>query len=88
MSARRRQPAGRRQEYIPGEGGELQESGRIGVRTAAVIGNWETSYRCASSPNVTELTVGDIMGINKLGWEYRWVRYAGDAATCRGRTPH
>ena len=24
----------------------------------------------------TNLTVGDIVGINKKGWEYMWVRYA------------
>lgn len=38
--------------------------------------DWEITYRFAASPNVTGLTVGDITGINKKGWEYLWVRYA------------
>jgi len=37
---------------------------------------WEISYQFAGSPNVTGLSVGPITGINKLGWEYLWVRYA------------
>ena len=39
-------------------------------------GDWEITYRFAASPNVTGLTIGDITGINKKGWEYLWVRYA------------
>lgn len=39
-------------------------------------GNVEISYDFAASPNVTGLTVGDIVGIDKKGWEYLWVRYA------------
>lgn len=38
-------------------------------------GDWEITYRFAASPNATGLTVGDITGINKKGWEYLWVRY-------------
>jgi len=38
--------------------------------------DWEISFRFAASPNATNLTVGDILGINKKGWEYLWVRYA------------
>ncbi|HQL55478.1 MAG TPA: hypothetical protein PLQ87_12285, partial [Phycisphaerae bacterium] len=34
------------------------------------------TFRFAASPNVTNLTIGDITGINKKGWEYLWVRYA------------
>ncbi|MCK4601318.1 MAG: hypothetical protein KAU28_02550, partial [Phycisphaerae bacterium] len=30
----------------------------------------------AASPNKTNLTVGEITGIDKKGWEYMWVRYA------------
>jgi hypothetical protein len=29
-----------------------------------------------ASPNRTGITVGDITGISKKGWEYLWVRYA------------
>ncbi len=39
-------------------------------------GDWELAYRFAASPNVTNLTIGDITGISKKGWEYLWVRYA------------
>jgi len=39
-------------------------------------GDWEITYRFAASPNVTNLTIGDITGINKKGWEYLWVRYS------------
>jgi hypothetical protein len=37
--------------------------------------DWELTFRFASSPNVTGLTIGDIVGIDKRGWEYLWVRY-------------
>lgn len=39
-------------------------------------GDWEIRFSFASSPNKTGLTVGDITGIAKKGWEYLWVRYA------------
>jgi len=38
--------------------------------------DWEIAFRFAASPNKTGLTVGDIVGIDKKGWEYMWVRYA------------
>ena len=38
--------------------------------------DWEITFRFAASPNVTGLTIGDIEGIDKKGWEYLWVRYA------------
>ena len=38
--------------------------------------DWEISFRFAASPNAMNLTVGDITGIAKKGWEYLWVRYA------------
>jgi len=34
------------------------------------------TFRFACSPNATGLVVGDITGIDKLGWDYLWVRYA------------
>jgi len=37
--------------------------------------DWEITFRFAGSPNRTGLTVGDIGGISKKGWEYLWVRY-------------
>ena len=38
--------------------------------------DWEITFRFAASPNRTGITVGDITGIAKKGWEYMWVRYA------------
>lgn len=38
-------------------------------------GDWAITYRFAASPNATGLTVGDITGVSKKGWEYLWVRY-------------
>jgi len=38
--------------------------------------DWEISFRFAVSPNVIGLSIGPIVGINKKGWEYLWVRYA------------
>lgn len=43
--------------------------------------DWEITFRFAASPNVTNLTIGNITGINKKGWEYLWVRYADDEDT-------
>jgi hypothetical protein len=40
--------------------------------------DWEITFSFAASPNATGLTVGDITGINKKGWEYLWVRYEDD----------
>lgn len=48
--------------------------------------DWEITYRFAASPNVTGLTVGSITGINKLGWEYMWVRYEDTEDTAAKRT--
>jgi hypothetical protein len=48
-------------------------------------GDWQITYRFAANPNVAELTVGDITGINKEGWQYLWVRYA-DAEDSAAKT--
>lgn len=37
--------------------------------------DWEITFRFAGSPNKSNLAVGSITGISKLGWEYLWVRY-------------
>lgn len=36
---------------------------------------WSITFRFSASPNVTGLVIGDISGIDKLGWDYLWVRY-------------
>jgi len=40
--------------------------------------DWEITYRFAASPNRTNLTVGDVTGVAKKGWEYLWVHYVDD----------
>ncbi len=36
---------------------------------------FQITYKFAISQNATDLSVGDITGIDKKGWEYLWVRY-------------
>ena len=36
-------------------------------------GDWEITFSFAFSQNRTGLSVGDISGIDKLGWEYLWI---------------
>lgn len=38
--------------------------------------DWEISFKFAASPNVQNLAVGEIQGIDKKGWDYLWIRYA------------
>ncbi len=54
--------------------GEVLFLGASGARRG--FGDWEITFRFAGSPNVSNLTIGDITGIDKKGWEYLWVRYA------------
>lgn len=37
---------------------------------------WEITYRFAASPNRSNITIGDITGVSKRGWDYLWVLYA------------
>lgn len=53
--------------------GEIRMRGLNGRKTRHDA--WEFSYTFAASPNATNLTVGDITGIAKKGWEYLWVFY-------------
>lgn len=46
---------------------------------------WEVTYRFSRSPNATGLVVGNITGINKLGWEYLWVYYDEEEDTAANR---
>ena len=41
-------------------------------------GRWEIQYRFSASPNRSNITIGSITGIAKLGWHYLWVLYADD----------
>ena len=38
-------------------------------------GDWELTFKFSALPNKTGLTVGDITGIAKKGWEYLWCQY-------------
>jgi len=53
--------------------GEVLFRGATGRKTREDA--WEITYRFAASPNATNLTVGQITGIKKKGWEYLWVVY-------------
>lgn len=54
--------------------GECLFLGASGSKRASE-NDWEITFRFAGSPNRTGLSVGDIAGIAKKGWEYLWVRY-------------
>jgi len=53
--------------------GEVLFLGAAGSKRAD--GDWEITFRFAGSFNETGITVGSIIGINKNGWDYLWVRY-------------
>jgi hypothetical protein len=55
--------------------GECLFLGATGSRRAGDT-KWSITFRFAGSPNVTGMTIGDITGVDKLGWDYLWVRYA------------
>ena len=59
---------------IPSDDGEVLFMGASGSKRGD--DEWEITFRFAASPNVTNLTIGDITGVDKKGWEYLWVRYA------------
>jgi hypothetical protein len=41
---------------------------------------WDIVFSFAASENRNDITVGDITGIEKRGWEYMWVKYEDDAS--------
>lgn len=56
--------------------GEVLFLGASGSKRGGPDGeDYEITFRFAVSPNATGLSVGDITGIDKKGWEYLWVRY-------------
>jgi hypothetical protein len=56
--------------------GEVLFLGASGSKSG--FDHWEITFRFAASPNVSNLTIGDITNINKEGWHYLWVRFADD----------
>jgi hypothetical protein len=55
------------------EAGEVKFGGVVGARRSGEF--WELTFKFAESPNVTGITIGDITGISKQGWDYLWVQY-------------
>ncbi len=53
--------------------GEVLFEGASGSRRGG--GDWEIAFRFAASPNITNMTIGSITGINKAGWDYLWVKH-------------
>jgi len=53
--------------------GEVLFLGASGSKRAE--DDWEITFRFAGSPNRSAISIGDITGIVKNGWEYLWVRY-------------
>lgn len=51
--------------------GECLFEGASGTRRGD--GGWEITFKFAASPNQANLTIGDITGIAKKGWEYLWI---------------
>ncbi|MGD9691052.1 MAG: hypothetical protein AB7K52_15445 [Phycisphaerales bacterium] len=59
------------------QAGEVLFLGASGARRGTdPDDDWEITFRFAASPNASGISVGDISGISKKGWEYLWVRYA------------
>jgi len=61
------------------KGGAAHEALLVGVsgaqRTNDSEADWELRFRVAFSPNETGLSIGDISGIDKDGWDFLWVQY-------------
>lgn len=61
-------------EFCGTDPGETLFLGATGNQQNANL-PWDITFRFASEENVTDLTVGNITGISKNGWQYLWVRY-------------
>jgi hypothetical protein len=68
--------------------GECKFKGATGSKRGN--GLWTITYHFSASPNVTGASYGGITGIDKLGWDYLWFRYASftdAAANCLIKKP-
>lgn len=65
--------------YNEGELLFLGARGSDGRQTEARVG-----YEFAASQNVAGMTIGDIAGIAKKGWEYLWLKWEDDEAAGEG----
>ena len=55
------------------DAGEVLFLGAAGAKRRADL--WEITYRFEGSPNLASISIGDITGIAKLGWQYLWALY-------------
>lgn len=70
------------------EAGEVLFLGATGSKRGS--GLWEISYRFECSPNFDDLSVGEITGIVKAGWDFLWVLWkeaSGEGASFVAPTP-
>lgn len=56
------------------DAGEVLFLGATGTNRGS--GQTPITFRFSVSPNRTGMSIADITGIDKLGWDYLWVRYA------------
>jgi hypothetical protein len=49
--------------------------GDIPLRASTQVQPTQVVFKFAASENRTNITIGEMTGINKKGWEYLWVRY-------------
>jgi hypothetical protein len=61
------------------ESGECLFLGASGQRRG--MGDWDITFKFAGSPNRSNIKIGTMDGISKLGWDYLWVRYADRVST-------
>ena len=55
--------------------GEVLFLGAYGQQSGYDSNEWRVTFKFSVSRNKTDLTIGEISGIAKGGWEYLWVRY-------------
>jgi len=55
------------------QAGEVKFKGASGQQRGEE--DWAITFKFEASPNATGLSVGNITGISKKGWEYLWVLY-------------
>lgn len=61
------------------QAGEVLFLGAAGTKRGK--DDWSVTFKFVASPNVEDLTVGEITDIVKEGWEYLWVRYKDEVDT-------
>lgn len=68
--------------------GTVRFDGGVGGQSSKSPEICEVTFHFAVSPSESGLAIGSISGIDKLGWDYLWVRYeATDDTTAKKTTP-